>query len=87
MMTRWQLRVLLCLMDNLDLLLRDHRVFFVLLHHLLFQMSQVWCLPPSIVLIPMSQPREMRLADPRLSHLLSQQLLLPLQRLGYLLLQ
>ena len=78
MIIRWQLCVLLCLMDKLDLLLRDHRVFFVLLHYLLFQLCQVWCLPPCIVLIPMSQAREMRLTDPRFSHLLSQQLLLPL---------
>jgi hypothetical protein len=41
MIVWWQLGVLLGLMDQLDLLLRDHRVFFVLLHHLLFQMSQV----------------------------------------------
>ena len=87
MIVWWQLGVRLGLMDQMDLLLRDHRVFFVLLHHLLFQMSQVWCLPPSIVLIPISQPRQMRLTDPCLSHLLCQQLLLPLQRLCYLLLQ
>ena len=87
MMGWWQLCILLCLMDKLDLLLRDHRVFFVLLHYLLFQLGQVWCLPFPIVLNPMSQPREMRLTYSRLGHLLSQKLLLPLQSLGYLLLQ
>ena len=72
MMIRRQLRVLLCLMDKMNLLLRDHRVFLVLLHYLLFQLRQVWCLPSAIVLIPSSQARQMRLTDSRLSHLFSQ---------------